>query len=141
MVGVILLAICALASYAGLSLDFTTCSTMVLVFSLAGSILGITAFFRPARELERFIGGALVIYVVIATATGQFANVDGKRDGVFIGVAWLVPLMAGGLILPRISCWLTSAGCWALLFSGMAALTYSASHGSSGIGLLYGWLG
>jgi hypothetical protein len=81
----------------------------------------------------------LLAYVIFASATGQFAWVGGAGD-VAVAVAWLSPLVAGGVALPRRGGWLAGLGCWVVLFAATAALTYSATHTGSGVGLMFMWL-
>jgi hypothetical protein len=118
---------------------------MVVSFScILGVVLALFALFRLPRlgagwSAERVAGGGLLIYVVLATASEQFAWV-GNANGVVIGVAWLFPLTLGGVMLPCRDCWLAGLACWCVLFGGVAALTYSASHTGSGVGLFFIWL-
>jgi hypothetical protein len=118
---------------------------MVATASVVGSILALVALLRPTlpqtpRATERVVAVALLVYLLVATVTDQFAWVGGAV-GVVVGVAWLVPLIAGGLLLPCARCWLAAVACWALLLAATAALMYSASHRLSGMGLfLNGWV-
>lgn len=129
----------------GRCLAFTACTFVVASAALTGVILGVIAQFpssklETARWVERVAGGGLIMYVVVATGTDQFAWVRSGRAAI-IGVVWLVPLVAGGMYLPRAGYWITSAGCWTVLFGGVAALSYSTSHLRSGMGLfLNSWV-
>ena len=111
---------------------------------LAGGLLGLVGFFRksapdgPARG-ERFAAASLIVYVVIAGVLEPLAFVGDALD-VLVSVAWLLPLIVGGVLLPVRGCWLAGLGCWSVLFSGTAALGYNVSHVQSGMGFLIRWL-
>jgi hypothetical protein len=64
----------------------------------------------------------------------------GDTVSVLFGVAWLLPLVVGGVVLPRRGSWLVGLACWLVLFSGAAALGYNVSHVHSGMGFLGRWL-
>jgi hypothetical protein len=122
----------------------TNCSKIVSLACLVGVILALIALFHPSRAengfmLERIAACGLVAYVVLATVTEQFAWVWRGRD-VLLAVVWLLPLIVGGVGLPRRGCWLVGVGFWAVLFGSVAALTYSATHDASGVGLFGAWL-
>jgi hypothetical protein len=103
--------------------------------SLAAVALSVAALFRPA---ERAPGAALLVWVVLAAVTEQFAwaATDG---GVLVAAAWLVPPVAGGAVLPARGRWLSGVGCWAASFAGVAATTYSVHSVYSGAGLIMVW--
>src|SRR5262249_47990073 len=126
------------------SLWATNCSVVVSLSCLVGVILALVALFRwpwrsAAQVVERLAGVALLAYVVAATASEQFAWVW-EASGIVIAVAWLSPLAGGGMILPCRGCWIAGVGCWCVLFGGTGALTYSATHAGSGVGLFFAWL-
>jgi hypothetical protein len=139
LVGGGLLAVVGVAYAAGRAPSGTGCPGAVFLASLAGVTLAVAALFRSPPRGERVAGAVLLGWFVLAVVTEQFAWV-GDAQGVVAAVAWLVPPAAGGVVLPRRGCWLSGLGCWAALFAGTAALTYTVSHTDSGLGLLLKWL-
>ena len=81
---------------------------------------------------------ALLVWLVMAAVTEQFAWVDDAR-GVAVGVAWLVPPAVGTVILLRRREWWGGAGCSVALFAGATSLVYSVTHTGSGVGLMFAW--
>lgn len=123
---------------AGRSLPMRECSSSVGGAVVVAVALGLVALVRGRSPVGRLAGVGLVGYVVAATLTEQFASAWDGRD-VLVGVAWLVPPAVGGIVLPRRGEWVVGAGCWLVLFAGTAALTYSAWHTHSGMGLVVVW--
>jgi hypothetical protein len=111
---------------------------------LAGGLLGLAGLFRRSAPdgqpwVERLAGACLLAYVVIAGVVEPLAFV-GNVSEVFVSVAWLSPLIIGGVLLPSRGYWRAGLGCWSILFSGTAALSYNVSHVDSGWGFLIRWL-
>jgi hypothetical protein len=107
--------------------------------ALAAVALSVAAMVRP-QAAERFAGGALLAWVVLATLTDQFAFVVSTSYGVLVAAAWLVPPVVGGVALPTAGYWLSGFGCWAAAFAGVAATSSSAHSTSHGAGLFFGWV-
>jgi len=144
VLGVGLAAVVGLAYLAGTSLRPTECNSLVGGACLAGVTLAIVAVVRgnrrkPAPPIEQIAGLGLLAYIVLAVLSEQFAWASNER-GVIIGIAWLIPPAAGGVLLPRRDCWYAATGYWAVLFAGTAALSYTASHVYSGMGLIIMWM-
>ncbi len=112
---------------------------------LAGGLLGLAGLFRwlaphgLARGERLAAAASLIAYAIIGGAVEPLALVWGER-GVLVSVAWLAPLIVGGVLLPSRGCWLAGLGCWLVLFSGTMALGYNVSHVHSGMGFLICWL-
>ena len=111
---------------------------------LAGGFLGCAGLFRGSTSGERmrgerFAAGSLIAYVVLAGVVEPLAFVGDARE-VLVAVAWLMPLIIGGVLLPNRGCWRTGLGCWSVLFSGTVSLGYNVSHLHSGRGFLIRWL-
>ena len=134
-IGVGLLALIGAAYAAGYLLRDTACSQFVGLATLLALGLGVGAVFRPA---QRVVGALLVAWLGATVLVEPFACAVDTFGGC-IGVVWLVPLAAGAVILPGRGDWLAGAGTWAALFAGIAALTYTATHAYSGIGLIEMW--
>jgi hypothetical protein len=115
------------------------CSSLVSLACLAGMIVAGTACFRRASTAaERLSAAAPIAYVVTSAVFEPLAFVGDWR-GVLISVAWLVPLVVGGAVLPGRGAWLAAAACWAVLFGGVAALAYNVSHVHDGVGFFMSW--
>jgi hypothetical protein len=104
---------------------------LIAAASVIGSLLALRALTRPpeagkARGNERFIGAGLLLYVVAAVVTEQFMWIGSNPQAPMQAIAWLLPLLLGGMVLPRLGYWLTSASCWMILFAGYGAASYSA---------------
>jgi hypothetical protein len=141
-VGFSLLAVVSVGYAVGQLLRDDDCSLVVKLACLVGIVFALVALTRlPLREdwtVEPIVAAGLLDYLVQASASHQFAWVGGTH-GVVVAVAWLSPLVVGGVILPSRGYWFAGLGCWAVLFAGTAALSYSASHFTSGVGLFFAW--
>ena len=125
---------------AGLSLSPTDCSWIVGLTALTALMalgFGVTAVIR---RTGRVAGVTLVAWLIAAALTEQFAWAADVRS-VCVGVAWLVPMAIGAVTLLDRSDWLVGIGFWAALIAGTTALTHSAAHTSSGVGLILVWRG
>lgn len=132
-----LLAVVGAAYAVGRSLGVGDCSKVTGLASVAGVVLSLIAVVRGS-SVGRASGVALLVWLVVAAVTEQFAWVDDAR-GVAVGVAWLVPPAVGTLILlRRRECWV-GAGCSVALFAGATSLVYSVTHTGSGVGLMFAW--
>jgi hypothetical protein len=130
----------AVGYVAGRRLWAPECCTLVSSACLAGTGLALVALCRRrSAPVEQAAGAALIAYVVLATAADPFARA-GDRRHVALGLAWLMLVAIGAAALPRRGWWRAGAGYWALLLATTAALTYSSTHWSSGVGLFYAWL-
>src|SRR5579871_1884192 len=93
---------------------------------------------KRQRRDERLVAVWMIAYLAVS-AVG--APLDVENTAMFlITIAWLSPLVVGGVSLPIRQCWWTASACWAVLFSGMTALGYNFSHVYSGTGFLLRWL-
>jgi hypothetical protein len=110
---------------------------LILIGSLVAVALSLTAIFRP-QPVERIAGAALLVWVILATLTEQFAWVASSHE-VLVAAAWLVPPVAGGAVLPAAGHWRSGLGCWAASFAGVAATTYTVHSVHSGAGLFMLW--
>jgi hypothetical protein len=127
----------AAAGYlAGQCLSPAAVSGFTALAALTAIVLAVVALYRPG---ERPAGGALLVYVALATIADPFAW-SGAQENAVPGLLWIVPAAGGAVAFPPRRWWLTSVGCWAVLFAVTAALTYSCTHWGSGIGLFYRWL-
>jgi hypothetical protein len=138
-------AVVGAGSAAGPWLRAADCCRVTTLACLAAVILGLGgAILKPGPDdgfkVERKAATAVMAYVVVAALTEQFAWVSDDHD-VLVAVAWLSPLVVGGVVLPRRGNWLPGRWGWTLLFAGTAALTYSTTHINSGVGLAFAWLG
>ena len=125
---------------AGSFLRLSECSGLVLLACLASVILAVAACCcRPPTPGERIVAVGIVAYLVVAVVSEALLFVQDTR-GVLVSIAWLLPLVVGGVILPRRGAWLSAAGCWAILFGGVIALSYNVSHVESGVGFLMRWV-
>jgi hypothetical protein len=111
---------------------------------LAGAVLALAGLFQKSApdgsaRGRRFAAAGLIAYVVIVGIVEPFGYV-GDASGVLVSVAWLFPLILGGVLLPSRGCWRAGSGCWSILFSGTLALSYNVSHVHSGMGFLIRWL-
>lgn len=141
--GLALLGVVGVGWLTGRTLSATDCSTVTGLACDGGGALAVVAVVRRPRStdppwVERLAGAALLAYILLATVTEQFAWVGDTRAAA-VGVVWLAPLVLGGAVLPRRGAWWAAGGCCAVLFAGTAALTYSANHVSSGVGLVIVW--
>lgn len=139
------LVIVAGAMAVGHSLPSTLCHSVVPLSALTGMVLALIAVFRRSQSgnglgVERIAGFILILYVVVAGLSEQFAWVGNARQ-MIIAIGWLTPLIVGSVVLPRLKCWFAGFGYWLVLFSGVAALVYTVSNYNSGMGLFSGWLG
>lgn len=144
MFGLGLLAVVALGFNVGSSARFRDCDNIVSLSVLCGVGFAIAALCHTlpcakATKVERFAGGAVIFYVILATGLAPFGWVN-NASGLISSIAWLLPLVAGGLILPRSRCWFAGFGCWAVLFGCVAALTYTVTHPHSGVGMFFRWM-
>jgi hypothetical protein len=144
ILGGVLLTIVGAGYLVGRLVWATECNLVVGIATLQGTVVGLAAAIRPTwqadtRSLERNSGIALLMYVVVATVSEQFAWAS-NTSGVLIGIGWLVPLCVGALILLRRNCWFAGWASCALLFAGTTALSYSATHTGSGVGLVMCWM-
>jgi hypothetical protein len=119
-------------------------SPIVPLVSLLAFGLGFASLFAWRRSVRRWAighaaGWGLLLYICLAAGTDQFMWVSDTRRLLF-AVAWLIPPAIGAVLLPSRGYWLSGLGCWAVLFAGAAALTYTASHRYSGMGLFGGWI-
>jgi hypothetical protein len=110
---------------------------LIGIGSLAAIGLSLIAIFQP-RTAERIAGTTLLVWVVLATLTEQFAWAASSH-GILIAAAWLVPPIAGGVVLTSAGHWWSGLGCWAASFAGVAATTYSVHSVHSGAGLIQLW--
>jgi hypothetical protein len=98
---------------------------------------------KPTSSLNMNQGGwagCLLLYVIV-TECGELLSFGGSVQGLLVGVAWLLPPIVGGVVLPRRGLWLTALGYWLVLFGGAAALAYNFSHWNSGfMGFFHGWV-
>jgi hypothetical protein len=122
----------------------TTLSNFSGPACLVGVILALVALFLPSQTengatVERIAAGGLLVYVALAAVSEQFAWVGTDRDILFC-IAWLFPLAVGGAVLPLRGYWLVGVAFWAVLFASISALTYSACHDTSGVGLFLVWM-
>jgi hypothetical protein len=122
---------------------FLRCRDVVPLSCLAGVALAVIAIVHPAKShtpprFDRFAGGAITIYVIVASCSGQFAHlqVPGSLE---VAIIWLLPLMVGGLFLPCLDCWFTGFSCWAVLFAAITAISYSLDNQFSGVGFFWEW--
>jgi hypothetical protein len=111
---------------------------------LAGALLGLACLFQKSAPdgpawRGRFAAAGLTAYVVIAAIAEPLAFVENAPE-VLVSVAWLLPLIIGGVLLPSRGCWRAGLGCWSILFSATMALGYNVSHAHSGMGFLIKWL-
>ena len=124
--------------------DFKTFWPLIPLAAIAGWTLAVLAVVQPfwpgtRHPVERLVGAALVMHVVAIMAKEPFASVR-SEPAVIAATAWLAPLVAAGVVLPRSGCRLTGIGSWLILFAGTVAASYSAFHGHSGMGLLFFWV-
>jgi hypothetical protein len=140
--GIALLAAIVAGHVTGRVLPGLDCAVVTLLVTLLGVVLALTgAGLEPQpHPRERAAGLGLIGYVVLSSATWPFALAH-TAGGVAVGVAWLTPVAVAGMVLPRRGCWLVGVGCWAVLFSGSAALAYTATHPGAGMGLVFAWRG
>lgn len=135
-----LLVVIAAGYGAGSLLDLSGCAGLVQLACLTGAILAVAGWCRrPPLAEERFAAVGLIAYLIAAVAFEAILFVEDAR-GVFVSIAWLLPLVVGGVILPRRGAWIAGAGCWAMLFGGVTALAYNVSHIGSGVGFLMRWV-
>ncbi len=110
---------------------------------VAGGVLGIAGLFPgPADRqvwVKRLTAASLLAYMVLVGIVEPLMFVFNSSDVVF-SVAWLVPIIAGGVMLPGRGYNLTGLGCWSVLFSGTVALGFNVSHSGCGMGFLMRWL-
>jgi hypothetical protein len=111
---------------------------------LAGGAFGIAGLFGksvPQGKVhgDRLAAAGLLGYIAIGAVVEPLAFVqDASR--LLVALAWLIPVIGGGVVMTVRGSWLTALGCWAVLFSGSAALGYNVSHVDSGMGFLIRWL-
>lgn len=111
--------------------------SLIGIGSLAAIVLSLIAIFQP-RTTERIAGTTLLVWVVLATLTEQFAWAASSH-GIIVAAAWLVLPIAGGVVLTSVGYWWSGLGCWAASFAGVAATTYSVHSVHSGAGLIQVW--
>jgi hypothetical protein len=105
------------------------------------AVASVLSEWEPQRQKSIALwGGCLLLYVIV-TEIAELLAFGGASWVVPIAVAWLTPLIVGGVALPRRGLWLTAVGYWLVLFSGTAALQYNFSHYTSGfMGFFHGWV-
>lgn len=117
--------------------SFTASMTcMGFLFALSAVLLGIIGALVKDRMFifEAFWGLGLIAYIRLAIATQQFTWIGTSFD-LLHNVVWLIPLILGGLVLPRKDYWLAGIGCWFVLLAGTTALTYSTLDNGGVVGL------
>jgi hypothetical protein len=110
------------------------------VATLGGAVLALICLFgwaepKRSKAVERFGAVGLLTYLVLAVACDAILFTR-SEIGLLIAVAWLTPLIIGGLVFPRRSLWLLSVAYWLVLLSGVVALAYTLTHPFGGQGFL-----
>ena len=105
--------------------------------SFAAFVLSVAALLL-SRPVERAAGAGLLLWIVAAILTEQFAWAASEYR-VLVAAAWLAPPVLGGVVLPAAGHWRSGLGCWAAAFAGVAATTYSVYSVHSGAGLILVW--
>jgi hypothetical protein len=106
------------------------------LFALAGLFLGLARGQQARGGL--FPAKCLIFYVVMSAAVEPLLFVS-KASTLFVALAWLFPVIVGGVLLPRRGYWLVGLGCWLVLFSGTIALGFNFSQAGWGMGFLMKW--
>jgi hypothetical protein len=133
-------AVAATGYAAGRLLWARDCCRISSLASLAGVVLSLCALFhRASSSGERLAALGVLLYLGFAVMADPFAWAGDREDAV-PGLVWLVPVVVGSVVLPQRGYHVAGAACWALLLAGTVALTYSATHWGSGVGLFYAWL-
>jgi hypothetical protein len=81
----------------------------------------------------------LLAYLVIAVALEPLM-VIGDMGELLVGLAWLFPVVVGGVLLPSRGLWLPGLGCWSVLFSVVTALSFNAYNRTAGMAFWWRWL-
>lgn len=121
------------------------CCGIVAFSWLTGIVLSLAAIFRwPAYyvhswKTEQFVGLGVLVYFYMTTIVEPFAGVHDTFT-LRICLAWLSPLVLGGVVLLRRGDSLAWGACCAMLFASDVALSYTATHGLTGVGFLYSWI-
>ena len=102
-----------------------------------GFILGVVAWLAsPSGSSDRVAAPLLLAYIIAAATCEPFSYVWHTR-GVLYSIACLSPLIVGGAILPGRGAWISAAGCWLVLFAGLATVEYNLYDHGSFKGLLF----
>jgi hypothetical protein len=94
---------------------------------------------RSAKAGRLTSAGCLAYILVLAVAEPLLFVGDSTQLPWAVG--WLAPMTIGAVLSFVRGYWFAGLACWAVLYSGMAALSYNLSHTGSGIGFLCRWLG
>jgi hypothetical protein len=105
--------------------------------------LAIAGVFRlPAKApWWAVVGGAvgLILHVVLSESL-EIILWAGDGPSMLVAIAWLSPIVVGGVWLPRQGAWLTATGYWLVVFAAAVALGYNTTNWSSGQGYLSRWV-
>ncbi len=126
----------------GSSLGRVECSWLVMAAFLAGMALILIGACWPHVD-EPIAWGRRASVILLCNLTvlaliDPFASIPDEVK-VVQSVVLLFPLVLGGIFFPRLGRWLETVGCCLVLYSGVAALTYTANHGHSGVGFFRSW--
>ena len=93
---------------------------------------------RPATQLGNKLSAVgLCVYVLVSEATEPFAFTS-TTPKMLWAIAWLSPVVVGGLVLPRRGSWFAGVGYWLVLFGGVVALAVNVSHWLGGMLSFFG---
>ncbi len=107
------------------------------IFALAGLVRG--AISRARAWYEPVAAFGLLAYMALSVAIEPLMRVTNTLE-VYGSVVWLLPVLVGGVFLPRWGCWLTAMGCWSLLLSSSVIPGFNASHWDYGMGFFVHWI-
>jgi hypothetical protein len=108
-------------------------TTVALSFGLAALVSGSPG--GSQKVVGRVLGSLLLFYIYIAVMSERFVWISSHED-LYTNAAWLVPVIAGGMMLPRRNHWLNGVACLALVFAGSTALTFSTCDKPQRVGLI-----
>jgi hypothetical protein len=131
------------AGYAAEKLLLGHYGLSVIAFACrSGMALAVLSVFqrqpRKTQSMNHLSAFGLCVYAVLTDEAEVL--MAGDTLSLLVAIAWLSPVIVGGLLLPRRGAWLAGLGCWLVLFSGVAALTYSVSHSNSGKSFFHGMM-
>ncbi len=130
-------ALAALAGVVAGGLRPPTCASAAGLLWLLAVVLLLTAVAaRPPWRAGGWVAPALLGYALLLLAAQPSAREDGDATAAVLwSAAWLVPVVAGGVALPRAEQWSAAAACWGLVLGVSMAASCTVWHPSACVGI------